>query len=97
MTKIRTTHARPAQTPLTLWECKQEATRLFDLYFNDFSQASEAKYVLHKQYFSIDSYEKEALQNDTIQIARRNFIWDFKYSIARAGGNRHSRPIIIAT
>jgi hypothetical protein len=69
------------QTPLTLWECKQEAARLFNLYLDEFSEAPEAKRVVHKQFFSPYPDGKLALQNDTIQIPRRDFIWYFKYSM----------------
>src|SRR3954471_21158523 len=81
MINTKATHGITTQTLLPLWECKKEAERLFDLYLKEVSQAPEATYVLHKQYFSIYPYEKQAMQNDTIQIPRRDFIWDFKYSM----------------
>src|SRR4051794_31269857 len=69
------------KTALTLRACKTEAERLQDLYLATFQQAPEAQDVLYKQYFSIYPFEKEALQNDVIQIVRRDFIWDFKYTM----------------
>src|SRR4051812_16057379 len=81
MTNTRTTHGRPIQTPFSLGKCKQEAARLFALHLEEFRQAPEATYMLHKQYFSIYPYEKQALHNDTIQIPRRDFIWEIKYSM----------------
>jgi hypothetical protein len=69
------------KTPLDLRSCKTEAERLKDVYLATFQQAPEAQAVLYKQYFSIYPFEKEALQNDVIQIVRRDFIWDFKYTI----------------
>ena len=69
------------RTPLTLRACKTEAERLFALYLAEFRQAPEASSVLHKQYFSTYPFEKEALQNDVIQIVRRDFIWNLTYTM----------------
>ena len=69
------------KTALSLWDCKTKAERLQDVYLTTFQQAPEAQDVLHKQYFSIFPFEKEALQNDVIQIVRQAYIWDFKYTM----------------
>src|SRR3954465_11331495 len=69
------------KTALTLRACKTEAERLKDVYLATFQQAPEAQAVLYKQYFSMYPYEKEALQNEVIQIVRQEYIWDFKYTM----------------
>ena len=69
------------KTALRLRACKTEAKRLYDVYLATFQQAPEARDVLYMQYFSIYPFEKEALQNDVIQIVRRDFIWDFQYTM----------------
>jgi hypothetical protein len=69
------------KTTLSLRACKTEAERLQDVYLATFQQAPEAPDVLYKHYFSKYPFEKEALQNDVIQIVRRDFIWDFKYTM----------------
>jgi hypothetical protein len=69
------------KTPLDLRSCKTEAERLFNLYLHEFQQAPEGAALLHKQYFSIYPYEKEALQHDVLQIVRRDFIWEFNYAM----------------
>jgi len=80
---MRNRHLLDGRTPLSLRACKTEAERIFELYLAEFRQAPEAPSALHKRYFSIYPFEKEALQNDTIQIVRRNFIWEFKYIMIR--------------
>ena len=69
------------KTLLDLLACKTEAERLKDEYLATLQQAPEARDVLYKQYFSIYPFEKEALQNDVIQIVRQAYIWDFKYTM----------------
>ena len=69
------------KTALSLRECKTEAARLQDVYLATFQQAPEAQDVLYKQYFSIYPFENEALQHDTLQIVRREYIWDFTYTM----------------
>ena len=81
--------------------CKTEAERLFALYLAEFRQAPEASSVLHKQYFSIYPFEKEALQNDVIQIVRRDFIWNLTYTMIGEdrliGLQRQSAALSLAT
>src|SRR5438067_10930386 len=72
---------RKGKTALSLRACKTEAERLKDIYLATFQQAPDAQAVLSKQYFSMYPYEKEALQNEVIQIVRQEYIWDFTYTM----------------
>ena len=78
---MRNRNVPDGRTPLYLRACETEAERLSEVYLVEFRQAPEATSVLHKQYFSIYPFEKEALQNDVIQIVRRGFIWAFTYTM----------------